>query len=82
MTEPPFLFILYLSRDKEEEMNAWNLGDQVTVQVPQQDGTFDTFTGVVVEVKENGLVEVSPSKPNAGNIDCKSEWLYPEGWLS
>ncbi len=63
-------------------MNAWNLGDQVTVQVPQQDGTFDTFTGVVVEVKENGLIEVSPSKPNAGNIDCKSEWLYPEGWLS
>lgn len=63
-------------------IDAWNIGDQVIVQVPQDDGTFDTFDGQVVEVKENGLIEVSPSTANAENMDCKSEWLYPEGWLS
>ena len=52
------------------------------VQVPQDDGTFDTFDGQVVEVKENGLIEVSPFKANAGTIDCKPEWVYPEDWLS
>ena len=63
-------------------INAWNMGDQVIVQVPQDDGTFDTFDGQVVEVKENGLIEVSPFKANAGTIDCRPEWVYPEDWLS
>lgn len=62
--------------------NLWNTGDPVIVQAPQQDGTFETFTGTVVEVVENGQVEVSPSTPNMENIICQPEWLYPEGWLS
>ena len=64
-----------------QNVNPWMVGDCVIVQIPEDDGCFKTFSGVIVDPEAPGGIEVSPSR-NGENVICQPEWLYPEGWLS
>lgn len=65
-----------------QSVAAWMPGDYAIVQIPEEGGCFKTFSGVVVEVLDNGCIEVSPIKKSGDNVICQPEWLYPEGWLN
>ncbi len=70
-----------LEMNSQNIVNAWEFGDGVIVQIPQENGTFTTFSGMVIGTNEDGQVEVSPSSGGKGTVLCQPSWLYSEGWL-
>ncbi len=64
---------------KAKAISAWEIGENVIVQVPQDDG-FATYVGMVSGVDEEGKVEVYVSSRRKSFL-AEPEWVYPEDWL-
>ena len=64
---------------KAKAMSAWELGENVIVQVPQDDG-FATYVGTVSGVDEEGKVEVYVNSRRKSFL-AEPDWVYPEDWL-
>lgn len=64
---------------KAKAMSAWDIGENVIVQVPQDDG-YATYVGTVSGVDEEGKVEVYLSHKRKSFL-AEPEWVYPEDWL-
>ena len=61
----------------------WELGMPVVVQIPSEKnkGTFNTYTGVVSELHDDGKVEVYVQKHGKTYL-CEPSRVYPDDcWL-